>query len=65
MRKLIDKLKSDLLTYLFKDWIEGEYDLETLAMARSMISNREYELKWMLDKVNHVEVKGYRHHEKN
>lgn len=61
---MIQKLKSSLLTYLFKDWVNNEFDLETLQLTKVMISNREYELKWMLDKVNHKPVLGFRSHYK-
>ena len=52
------------MTYLFKDWVNNEFDLETLQLTKVMISNREYELKWMLDKVNHKPVLGFRSHYK-
>ena len=64
MRHIINKIKSNVLTYLFKDWIENEFDLETLMLSKAMISNREYELKWAIDKMNHVEIRGFRSHKK-
>ena len=38
---MIKKLKSNLLTYLFKDWIKNETDIETLQLTLSMIKQRE------------------------
>tara|TARA_R100001443_G_C3316497_1_gene169018 strand:- start:339 stop:518 length:180 start_codon:yes stop_codon:yes gene_type:complete len=38
---MINKIKNNLLTYLFTDWVRKETDLETLALTRSMINRRE------------------------
>ena len=38
---MLGKLKSNLLTYLFKDWVKNETDIETLQITRSMIMTRE------------------------
>ena len=38
---MLAKLKSNLLTYLFKDWVKNETDIETLQITRSMIMTRE------------------------
>ena len=62
---MINKIKSKLLTYLFKDWVNNEFDLETLQLTKTMIANREYELKWAIDKLNHKPILGYRSHYKN
>jgi len=35
------KIKSNLLTYLFTDWVKNETDLQTLSLTRSMIDRRE------------------------
>ena len=47
------------------DWVEKEYDLETLNLTKGMIHNREVILKTMIDKVNHKPILGYRSHYKN
>lgn len=57
---IIRKIKSKLLTKWFTEWVNGEWDLETLAMTRSMVSNREYQIKKTIDIINRVEIKGYR-----
>ena len=61
---MISKLKSNLLTYLFKDWIANEYDLETLELTKGMIDNRAIMLKTIIDKVNHKPIIGFRQHTK-
>lgn len=38
---MIKKLKSDLLTYLFKDWVKNETDEETLQITKQMIEQRQ------------------------
>ena len=59
---MITKLKSKLLTYLFKDWVKNEYDLETLELTKGMIDNRTIMLKTIIDKVNHKPIIGFRAH---
>ena len=59
---MITKLKSKLLTYLFKDWVANEYDLETLELTKGMIHNREVMLKTIIDKVQHKPILGFRSH---
>jgi len=61
MNKLIQKVESWILTKLFTRWINSEYDLETLEVTKTMIANREYELKWAIDKLNHKPIKGFGH----
>ena len=53
-----------MLTYLFKDWVANEYDLETLELTKGMIHNREVMLKTIIDKVQHKPILGFRHHTK-
>ena len=59
---MINKIKSKLLTYLFMDWVENEYDLETLNLTKGMIHNIEVMLKTIIDKVNHKPILGFRNH---
>jgi hypothetical protein len=44
-------------------WIDNEYDLELLAMTRSMIQNKETEIKSIIDYANKVEIKGYQRYD--
>ena len=56
---MIKKLKSKLLTYLFKDWVMNETDLETLQVSKQFIRKREIEI------TGHVPVIGFRSHVNN
>jgi transcription antitermination factor NusA-like protein len=60
MKKLLQKIESKILTKLFMRWIDREYDLELLAMTRSLIQNKETEIKSIVDYVNKVEIKGFK-----
>jgi hypothetical protein len=53
------KLKSKLLTYLFKDWVKTEKDVETLLLTRDMIEQRKNEL------TGHTPILGFRMHQQN
>jgi len=59
MRNILQKIESKILTKLFTRWVDGEYDLELLAMTRSLIEGREYEIKYMIDKINHKPINGF------
>ena len=41
---MIKAIKSKLLTYLFKDWVMNETDLETLKESKQFIKKREIEI---------------------
>jgi transcription antitermination factor NusA-like protein len=60
MKKLLQKIESKILTKLFMRWIDREYDLELLAMTRSLIQNKETEIKSIVDYINKVEIKGFK-----
>ncbi len=53
------KIKSKILTYLFKDWVESEKDVETLLLTRDMITKRKNEL------TGHTPILGFRMHSPN
>lgn len=53
---MIKKIKSKLLTYLFKDWVMNETDLETLKVSKNFIRKREIEI------TGHIPVLGFRSH---
>jgi hypothetical protein len=55
---MIKKVKSKLLTYLFKDWVMNETDLETLKVSKNFIRKREIEI------TGHIPVIGFRSHVK-
>lgn len=56
---MIKAIKSKLLTYLFKDWVMNETDLETLKVSKNFIRKREIEI------TGHIPVLGFRSHYKN
>jgi hypothetical protein len=56
---MLKKIKSNLLTYLFKDWVNTETDLETLHLTKSMINRRENILVENTDTTRTI-VKGFR-----
>ena len=60
VKNLIQKIESKILTKLFMRWVDNEYDLELLAMTRSLIQNKETEIKSIIDYTNKVEIKGFK-----
>lgn len=62
MKKLLQKIESKILTKLFTRWVDKEYDLELLEMTRTLIENKEYEIKYIIDKINHKPILGFQHH---
>ena len=50
IKNLLNKLESKLLTKLFMRWVENEYDLETLALTKGMIHQKETEIKFAIDR---------------
>ena len=63
MKNILQKIESKILTKLFMRWIDKEYDLELLAMTRSLIQNKETEIKSIIDYANKVEIKGYKRYD--
>lgn len=63
VKNLIQKIESKILTKLFMRWVDNEYDLELLAMTRSMIQTKETEIKSIIDLANKVEVGGFKRYE--
>lgn len=53
---MIKAIKSKLLTYLFKDWVTNETDLETLQVSKQFIKKREIEI------TGHIPILGFRSH---
>jgi hypothetical protein len=41
---MLNIIKSKLLTYLFKDWVKNETDIELLSMTQKMLKDREIEV---------------------
>ena len=63
MKNLLQKIESKILTKLFMRWIDREYDLELLAMTRSLIQTKETEIKSIIDYTNKVEIKGFKRYD--
>lgn len=55
---MFGKLKSNLLTYLFKDWVKNETDVDTLNITKSMIRRRVNVLVEDVD-TSRVIIKGF------
>ena len=55
---MFGKLKSNLLTYLFKDWVKNETDVDTLNITKSMIRRRVNVLVEATD-TSRVIIKGF------
>lgn len=63
IKNLIQKIESKILTKLFMRWVDNEYDIETLALTKGLIHQKETELKFLIDKVNHTEIKGFKRYD--
>ena len=63
IKNLLNKLESKLLTKLFMRWVEKEYDLETLALTKGMIHQKETEIKFLIDQANKVEIVGFKRYD--
>ena len=49
---MLDKIKSKLLTKLFVDWVNDEFDVELLEASKVMIQQRQDVINTLLDKAN-------------
>jgi len=41
---MFKSIKSKLLTYLFKDWVKNETDIELLSMTQKILKDREIQV---------------------
>ena len=58
---MIDKIKSKLLTKLFVDWVNDEFDVELLEASKLMIQNRQDQVNFLVAKANPPEKIGFRY----
>ena len=58
---MLDKLKSKLLTKLFVDWVNDEFDVELLEASKLMIQNRQDQVNFLVAKANPPEKIGFRY----
>ena len=49
---MLGKIKSKLLTKLFIEWVNDEFDVETLEASKLMIQNRQDTVNTLADKAN-------------
>lgn len=60
MKTLFKKIESKILTKLFTRWLKDEYDLELLGLTKSLIVQKETEIKQMVGVATRVQIEGYR-----
>jgi len=58
---MLDKIKSKLLTKLFVDWVNDEFDVELLEASKLMIQNRQEQVNFLVAKANPPEKIGFRY----
>ena len=58
---MINKLKSKLLTKLFIDWVNQEYDVELLEASKIMIQQRQDTVNTLVDKINPPTPIGFKY----
>jgi hypothetical protein len=56
---MIKKIKANILTYLFQDWLDNDADVEGLQATRNIINNREDALS-KVGNSGRVVVTGFR-----
>ena len=56
---MIKKIKANILTYLFQDWLDNDADIEGLQATRNIINNREDALS-KVGNSGRVVIKGFR-----
>ena len=49
---MLDKIKSKLLTKLFVDWVNDEFDVELLEASKVMIQQRQDAVNFLASKAN-------------
>lgn len=58
---MIDKLKSKLLTKLFIEWVNDEFDVELLEVSKVMIQQRQDAVNTLADKANPPTPIGFKY----
>ena len=57
---MLDKIKSKLLTKLFVDWVNDEFDVELLEASKVMIQNRQDQVNYLAVKANPPATIGFK-----
>ena len=58
---MIDKIKSKLLTKLFVDWVNDEFDVELLEASKIMIQQRQDAVNFLAAKANPPKKIGFKY----
>ena len=58
---MIDKLKSKLLTKLFIEWVNDEFDVELLETSKVMIQQRQDMVNTLSSKANPPTTIGFKY----
>ena len=58
---MLDKIKSKLLTKLFIDWVNDEFDVELLEASKVMIQQRQDQVNFLVAKANPPEKIGFQY----
>ena len=58
--KNLDNYKANFTAEDFKNWVDSEWDIETLEMVQGVIQNRLDLLYEIIDAATKKEVKGFR-----
>ena len=58
---MIERLKTKLLTKLFINWVNHEFDVETLEASKVMIQQRQDAVNTLADKANPPTPIGFRY----
>ena len=58
---MIDKIKSKLLTKLFIEWVNDEFDVELLEESKVMIQNRQEHINFLSAKANPPTTIGFKY----
>ena len=57
---MLGKIKSKLLTKLFIEWVNDEYDVELLEASKVMIQQRQDQVKYLVAKANPPATIGFK-----
>tara|TARA_Y100000114_G_scaffold22480_1_gene18217 strand:+ start:641 stop:817 length:177 start_codon:yes stop_codon:yes gene_type:complete len=58
---MLDKIKSKLLTKLFVDWVNDEFDVELLEASKVMIQQRQDAVNLLAYKANPPKPIGFKY----
>lgn len=58
---MLDKIKSKLLTKLFIEWVNDEFDVELLEASKVMIQNRQEHVNFLAAKANPPTPIGFKY----